>query len=71
MNLTVDPARVGKMHDITGIFVRAKNQDGSYGSYDIAELDKPSLKTWLMSRNDTQWMLDVIGVILGHGHFKE
>lgn len=69
MNLTVDPARIAAHHDTTSIYVRALNPvDNTYGSYDIAELDKASLKEWLLSRNDAQWMLDVIGVILGHGY---
>ena len=71
MKLTVDPFRVNQYADATGVYVRAKDELGKYSSYDIAQLDKASLKEWLLSRNDTQWMLDVIGIILGHGHFKE
>lgn len=69
MNLLVDPRRLKKFEDATRIYVRAKDPDtDTYESYDIAQLDKDSLKEWLLSRNDTQWMLDVIFVILGHGH---
>jgi len=71
MDLSVDPARIVKYGNATGIYVRCKGLDGTYGSYDIAQLDKASLKEWLLSRNDSQWMLDVIGIILDHGYFKE
>jgi hypothetical protein len=47
MNLQVDPARFDR-HGQTGIFVRA-TLNGKWGSYDIAELYKPSLLEWLRS----------------------
>ena len=66
MELHIDPARL-EMGE-TGIFIRAK-LDGTWGSYDISALDKPSLLTWLKSRGGgNKWAEDVVGILLGHGH---
>jgi hypothetical protein len=69
MELTADPER-GHLHESTGIYVRAKSDDGKWMNADIAELDKPSLLHWLKSRGgDNPWAEDVVGILLGHGHF--
>lgn len=58
-----DPA----YHGTTGIFVRAQNEDGKWSNYDIAELDLPSLKTWLRSRGGVnKWAETVVAIILGY-----
>ena len=47
--LSVDPGREN-WRDCTGIFVRAKEEDGAWDSVDIAMLKKESLLAWLRSR---------------------
>lgn len=67
IELKMDPQRAGIMD--TGIFVRAKGDDGKWHNADIAELDKDSLLVWLQSRGGSnRWAEDVIGILLGHGH---
>lgn len=64
--LTVDPARVGNCHGFTDIFIRAQH-DGAWGSYDIAELDRPSLQRFLRSRGGAnEWAEGVVMILLGH-----
>ena len=54
-------------HDSTGIYVRAKNVEGKWGSYDIAELDRASLQAWLRSRGgENKWAESVVLILLGH-----
>lgn len=48
MELVVDPARLA-FEDATGIFVRARLAE-KWASYDIAQLERESLLTWLRSR---------------------
>lgn len=68
MDLKVDPARL-EADDATGVYIRAQSPDGKWGSYDMAQLDKSSLLTWLRSRGgDNPWAEDVVGILLGHGH---
>jgi len=56
---------------VTGIFVRAQN-DGRWGSYDIAFLDAESLLKFLRSRgSDNRWAEDVVGILMGHGHLHK
>lgn len=59
-----------KYHGSTGVFVRAEF-NGKWGSFDIAELDKPSLHAFLKSRGgDNLWAENVVEILLGHGHFE-
>lgn len=70
MNLKIDQARrFRRGESTTGIYVRAL--DGTrWVSCDICELDKASLLEWLKSRGgDNPWAEDVVGILLGHGHF--
>jgi len=69
MSLTVDEGRLAELGDkSTGIFVRA-TRNGSYGTYDIAALDAPSLLEWLRCRGgENKWAENVVGILLGHGH---
>jgi hypothetical protein len=68
MELLIDPARHDALHGITGIYVRAKDPDGRWGSFDIAELDRPSLDVWLRSRGgENEWAESVVAILLGHG----
>lgn len=56
----------------TGIYVRAKHENGHFGSFDIAELTRESLLVWLRSRGGyNPWAEDVVGVLLGHGCLNE
>ena len=65
-DLRADPEREGKPTG-TGLFVRAKQADGRWGSVDIAELDTVSLQSWLRSRGgENQWAEDVVLILLGH-----
>jgi hypothetical protein len=66
MELKVDPERIGIGE--TGVFIRAMKDD-KWGSYDIAELDKQSLRT-LLEAKPQSWSIDLVGIILGHGHLK-
>ena len=53
----------------TGIYVRAKSPEGRWGTFDIVQLDAPSLLAWLRSRGgDNPWAEDVVGLLLGHEH---
>lgn len=72
--LRVDPERLKAYHQAggdasSGVFVRAKDKTGRWGSYDFVVLDKESLLSWLRSRGgDNPWAEDVLGILLGHGH---
>ena len=70
MELKVCPDRASvnrDMHGTTGIYVRAKGTDGKWGSYDIAELDQPSLHSWLRSRGgENPWAENCVMLLLGH-----
>jgi hypothetical protein len=51
----------------TGIYVRAQNEAGAFGSFDIAHLDRDSLHTWLRSRGgENLWAENVVMTLLGH-----
>lgn len=68
MELKVDPAR--KDADSTGIYVRAKNGD-EWGSFDIADLDRDSLHSWLRSRGgENLWAENCVLLLLGHEQIK-
>lgn len=67
MELLIDQKRLNL--GPTGIFVRARGPDGSWGSFDIAALDSVSLHEWLRSRNGKNvWAESVVAVMLGHDH---
>jgi hypothetical protein len=63
-----DRASVNRdMHRTTGIYVRAKGTDGRWDSFDIAELNRDSLVTWLRSRGgDNFWAENCVLIMLGH-----
>lgn len=68
MEYEIDPARTDP-ELTTGIFVRAKNEDGKWLSVDISWLKKDHLLHWLRSRDgNNRWAEDVVGILLGHGH---
>lgn len=70
MTLQADPKR-SYYHRRTGIFVRAEI-NCKYDSFDIAELDKPSLARWLRTRGgNNEWAENVVALMLGHGRFSE
>ncbi len=54
-DLIIDPTRVAAIKaqgaDGTGIYVRAKTQDGAWDSVDILALDRESLLHWLRSHD--------------------
>lgn len=62
MNLNVDPTRYRVVPE-TGIYVRAMLH-GSWGSHDIAELDRASLVLWLESVPNLA--LNTVLILLGH-----
>lgn len=69
--LVVDEAReIGDGESLdraTGIFVRALGPEGRWGSFDIVELDKASLLTWLRSRGGyNPWAENTVALLLGH-----
>lgn len=52
---------------LTGIYTRAIGQDGRWGSYDIAELDRDSLVRFIRSRGEVSaWAVHIILIMLGH-----
>ena len=62
----VDEARYRSV-GLTGIYVRARDAEGAYGSFDIAHLALPSLMTWLRSRDgENPWAESVVATLLGH-----
>lgn len=65
VELRSDPDRAIRA-DTTGIYVRAKREDG-WDSVDIAELDAASLLAWLRSRGgENPWAESVVATLLGH-----
>ena len=69
--LQVDPDRVA-VYSETGIFVRAQDAEGKWGSHDIAHLTAASLLAWLRSRGGhNPYAENVVGVLLAHGHLVE
>lgn len=71
LNLTVDRTRLRlSPGDGTGIFFRAK-LDGKLGCYDLSELDMESVIRLLVYYRNTTFAENVIGIMLGHGHFWE
>ena len=61
-----DPERVS-LRDATGVYDRAIGNDGRWGSYDIAELNRDSLVDFVRSRGEVStWALHLILIMLGH-----
>lgn len=75
VELTIDLARILGHEGVneTGIPIRAKDPvSGKWGTWDVANLDKESLKSWLRSRGgENPWAENVVGVLLGHGNLYE
>lgn len=59
----VDPERLAPGERATGIYVRARDASG-WGTYDIAQLTRESLMTWL--RSDDRLAERVVAMLLGH-----
>lgn len=74
--MRVDPTRVyqtdrAREAHATGIYVRAQLGE-TWGSFDIAELDKASLLDWLRSDGGSNKLAEnTVGIILGHGHLHD
>lgn len=65
--LTTAPDReVEELEDATGIYVRARFTDGTFGTVDIAQLDVESLDHWLRSRDNIDWPISVVKMVFGH-----
>lgn len=74
MDLTIHTGRTepGTYDDMTGFYVRARDPEtGKVGSYDIAKLDQPSLRTWLKSLDDPNAHIKIIMALLDHPTTKE
>lgn len=72
LELVTDQEREDNWAGKTGILVRAKLPDGSFGSVDIAELDRASLWTWLRSRGGRNlWAENLILAMLEHKQITE
>jgi hypothetical protein len=66
LNVEADRMRFTR-HGPTGICVRAQGIGGKWGAYDIAELDKDSLRAWLRSRGGVnKFAENVVFILLGH-----
>lgn len=63
-DLRVDPAR-RDLDETTGIYIRALDE-GRWVSIDIATLDRESLDAWLREREDIEWPISVVMLLLGH-----
>ncbi len=64
MILQTDPER---QSGDTGIYVRAQDINGKWGSFDICELTRASLLEWLKSRGgDNPWAENTVLILLGH-----
>lgn len=59
--LKIDPKRTSLAE--SGIYVRAQDQTGEWGSHDIAHLDRESLLLWMRLRGCEQ---DTVLALLGH-----
>jgi hypothetical protein len=77
-DLHIDPERavmaenLGENFPRTGIFIRAKDQNGKYQSVDMALLKKASLLALLRSRGgQNEWAENTVGLLLGHGVFHD
>lgn len=68
MTMMVDPDRAGRPE--TGIYVRAQLPGGKWISADINWLARDDLLAWLRAGNETR-AIDVVGMLLGHGHLVE
>lgn len=65
----VDPTRVAKYNDYTGIYVRAKYAD-NWGSFDMAELDRASLFHFLRKNGGANlWAENIVLQMLDHEPF--
>jgi hypothetical protein len=62
-DLTTDDSRMELPE--TGIYVRAKNSAGTWSSFDLAHLDKASVRRFVSSRDKT-WAENVVLILLGH-----
>ena len=74
MELWVDPQRWVRSEEhlvTTGIYVRARNPDGSWDAVDIGMLSRGSLIRWLLSRGEDNiaWPINTVLVMLGHEHW--
>jgi len=66
-DLNVDPTRIGEVWELTGVYIRAKGPDGRWGSFDIVQLDRESLRAFLEEK-PKKWSVDLVGILCGHGH---
>ena len=72
VELRVDQQREDNWSGRTGIFVRAKLPDDSFGSVDIGELDRASLHAWLRSRGGKNiWAENLVLELLEHKQITE
>lgn len=68
--LQTHPAREGGAnHGATGFYVRAIGTSGSWGTFDLAELDRDSAARWLQFKSgEAQVGVFVALALLGHDH---
>jgi hypothetical protein len=58
-------------HNKTGVLVRARLPDDSWGNADIAELDRISLLRWLRSRGgENLWAENTVMALMGWPPFE-
>jgi len=69
-NLRIDPERVkriGSFKNITGIFIRAQDENNKWDAVDIYYLDLPSLDIFLKSKGgNNEWAENTVKIILDH-----
>jgi hypothetical protein len=67
LDLLTDPRRIGRYQETTGISVRARGPTG-IDTFDLAELTRESVISWLRSRGgENLWAEDVALILMGHG----
>lgn len=70
LNLEIDPLRSRKI--VTGIYVRAKTEQGTLVVADIADLKRESLLAWLRSDGGENPLAEnIVGILLNYGHLNE
>lgn len=67
IDLRTTDSREQFCHGSTGVYIRAIGQDGRWGTYDIAELDRDSLVAFVRSRGSVStFALHLVLIWLGY-----
>lgn len=65
-------AKRKEAHGLTGIFIRARNEDGKFEPTDIAELHRSSLMLFLRQEGEANlWAENCVMIMLNHAPYDE